>query len=280
MKKGRTWSRIVAIVLASVMLLTDQSVTLAADVIADTQTQDSAGTGSGAANTDPAASGEQSSPDVTYSEEENGATQQTGQTPDQAQSQPQQSAPAQTQSQTQSQPQQSAPAQTQSQPQQSAPAQTQPAGPQELTLTDEETGVRVIGMDNVLPEGAALSVDEKKEEEDTDYPAQAKEDIATKLEQEENLSLTDIAFYDINLGGGQPSGKIEVRFSVPDDWTGELDAWYIDDQGKVTNMDGEKNETEKYFAFRISDRPFQPVCLKRQRAQGRRQYYRRNTAGG
>ena len=249
MKKGRTWSRIVAIVLASVMLLTDQSVTLAADVIADTQTQDSAGTGSGAANTDPAASGEQSSPDVTYSEEENGATQQTGQTPDQAQSQPQQSAPAQTQSQTQSQPQQSAPAQTQSQPQQSAPAQTQPAGPQELTLTDEETGVRVIGMDNVLPEGAALSVDEKKEEEDTDYPAQAKEDIATKLEQEENLSLTDIAFYDINLGGGQPSDKIEVRFSVPDDWTGELDAWYIDDQGKVTNMDGEKNETEKYFAF-------------------------------
>ena len=249
MKKGRTWSRIVAIVLASVMLLTDQSVTLAADVIADTQTQDSAGTGSGAANTDPAASGEQSSPDVTYSEEENGATQQTGQTPDQAQSQPQQSAPAQTQSQTQSQPQQSTPAQTQSQPQQSAPAQTQPAGPQELTLTDEETGVRVIGMDNVLPEGAALSVDEKKEEEDTDYPAQAKEDIATKLEQEENLSLTDIAFYDINLGGGQPSDKIEVRFSVPDDWTGELDAWYIDDQGKVTNMDGEKNETEKYFAF-------------------------------
>ena len=249
MKKGRTWSRIVAIVLASVMLLTDQSVTLAADVIADTQTQDSAGTGSGATNTDPAASGEQSSPDVTYSEEENGATQQTGQTPDQAQSQPQQSAPAQTQSQTQSQPQQSTPAQTQSQPQQSAPAQTQPAGPQELTLTDEETGVRVIGMDNVLPEGAALSVDEKKEEEDTDYPAQAKEDIATKLEQEENLSLTDIAFYDINLGGGQPSDKIEVRFSVPDDWTGELDAWYIDDQGKVTNMDGEKNETEKYFAF-------------------------------
>lgn len=245
MKKGRTWSRIVAIVLASVMLLTDQSVTLAADVIADTQTQDSAGTGSGATNTDPAASGEQSSPDVTYSEEENGATQQTGQT----QSQPQQSAPAQTQSQTQSQPQQSAPAQIQSQPQQSAPAQTQPAGPQELTLTDEETGVRVIGMDNVLPEGAALSVDEKKEEEDTDYPAQAKEDIATKLEQEENLSLTDIAFYDINLGGGQPSDKIEVRFSVPDDWTGELDAWYIDDQGKVTNMDGEKNETEKYFAF-------------------------------
>ena len=245
MKKGRTWSRIVAIVLASVMLLTDQSVTLAADVIADTQTQDSAGTGSGAANTDPAASGEQSSPDVTYSEEENGATQQTGQTPAQTQSQPQQSAPAQTQSQ----PQQSTPAQTQSQPQQSAPAQTQPAGPQELTLTDEETGVRVIGMNNVLPEGAALRVDEKKEEEDTDYPAQAKEDIATKLEQEENLSLTDIAFYDINLGGGQPSDKIEVRFSVPDDWTGELDAWYIDDQGKVTNMDGEKNETEKYFAF-------------------------------
>lgn len=249
MKKGRTWSRIVAIVLASVMLLTDQSVTLAADVIADTQTQDSAGTGSGATNTDPAASGEQSSPDVTYSEEENGATQQTGQTPAQTQSQPQQSAPAQTQSQTQSQPQQSAPAQIQSQPQQSAPAQTQPAGPQELTLTDEETGVRVIGMDNVLPEGAALSVDEKKEEEDTDYPAQAREDIAAKLEQEENLSLTDIAFYDINLGGGQPSGKIEVRFSVPDDWTGELDAWYIDDQGNVTNMDGEKNETEKYFAF-------------------------------
>ena len=248
MKKGRTWSRIVAIVLASVMLLTDQSVTLAADVIADTQTQDSAGTGSGAVNTDPAASGEQSSPDVTYSEEENGATQQTGQTPAQTQSQPQQSAPAQTQSQTQSQPQQSAPAQIQSQPQQSAPAQTQPAGPQEVTLTDEETGVRVIGMDNVLPEGAALSVDEKKEEEDTDYPKQAKEDIAAKLEQE-NLSLTDIAFYDISLGGGQPTGKIEVRFPVPGDWDGELDAWYIDEQGNVTNMDGEKNASENYFAF-------------------------------
>ena len=248
MKKGRTWSRIVAIVLASVMLLTDQSVTLAADVIADTQTQDNAGTGSDAVNTDPAASGEQSSPDVTYSEEENGATQQTGQTPAQTQSQPQQSAPAQTQSQPQSQPQQSAPAQTQSQPQQSAPAQTQPAQPKELTLTDAETGVRVIGMDNVLPEGAALSVDEKKEEEDTDYPTQAKEDIAAKLEQE-NLSLTDIAFYDISLGGGQPSGKIEVRIPVPGDWDGELDAWYIDEQGNVTNMDGEKNASENYFAF-------------------------------
>lgn len=249
MKKGRPWTRLLAILLACAMLLTDQSVTLAADVIADTQTQDSAGTGSGATNTDPAASGEQSSPDVTYSEEENGATQQTGQTPAQTQSQPQQSAPAQTQSQTQSQPQQSAPAQTQSQPQQSAPAQTQPAGPQEVTLTDEETGVRVIGMDNVLPEGAALSVDEKKEEEDTDYPAQAKEDIAAKLEQEENLSLTDIAFYDISLGGGQPSGKIEVRIPVPGDWDGELDAWYIDEQGNVTNMDGEKNASENYFAF-------------------------------
>lgn len=36
---------------------------------------------------------------------------------------------------------------------------------------------------------------------------------------------------------------------MPGDWDGELDAWYIDEQGNVTNMDGEKNASENYFAF-------------------------------
>ncbi len=247
MKKRGPWTRFWAIVLVSAMLLTDQSVSTAADVLAGGQPQETAAepqdaAGETATSEEPAqetetsatVENEQSEAGETYTENETEETQNPESGNAQQPTAPQQQPAAQPDTQPDTQPQQPA---------------SQPAEPRELTLTDEETGVQVTGMDNVLPEGAALQVDEKKEKEDTDYPAQAKEDIATKLEQEENLSLTDIAFYDINLGGGQPSDKIEVRFSVPDDWTGELDAWYIDDQGKVTNMDGEKNETEKYFAF-------------------------------
>ena len=91
---------------------------------------------------------------------------------------------------------------------------------------------------------------EEKKETDSDYPKQAKEDIAAKLEKEENLSLTDITFYDIDLDGNQPSGKIEVKLPVPKNWTGELDAWYINDQGTVTYMDREKEDTEGYYTFK------------------------------
>lgn len=109
--------------------------------------------------------------------------------------------------------------------------------------------MKLIYSSSQLPEDVKLQVEEKKET-DSDYPKQAKEDIAAKLEKEENLSLTDIAFYDINLGGGQPSGKIEVKLPVPKNWTGELDAWYINDQGTVTYMDREKEDTEGYYTFK------------------------------
>ena len=33
-------------------------------------------------------------------------------------------------------------------------------------------------------------------------------------------------------------------------WTGELDAWYINDQGTVTYMDREKEDTEGYYTFK------------------------------
>ena len=211
--------RMVALLLASVMILTSQSVATAAEVAADTSTQENIAT----ENTE----AEVQKTDTEEASETKAST-----------------ADAEEPSETKNNSEVSSADEASKE----AKNTSETPEPKELTLTDEKTGVQVTGMDNVLPEGAVLSADEKKEKEDADYPAQAKEDIAAKLEQE-NLSLTDIAFYEISLGGGQPSGKVEVRLSVPDDWNGELDAWYIDDQGKVTNMDGEMNGPEKYFAF-------------------------------
>ena len=234
----RKWTRMIAVLLAAVMILTSQSVSMAAEVLSETQeelskeqTQPGAEETSG--QTDETSEQTKETPDKAEAESE-----QTKETPDKAEAESEQT------KETSEQPKETS-GQTENT---SGQTTAEPAQPREVTLTDEETGVRVTGMDNVLPEGAALKADEKKEKEDTDYPAQAKEDIAAKLEQE-NLSLTDIAFYDISLGGGQPSGKIEVRIPVPGDWDGELDAWYIDEQGNVTNMDGEKNASENYFAF-------------------------------
>ena len=42
---------------------------------------------------------------------------------------------------------------------------------------------------------------------------------------------------------------LEVKLPVPKTWTGELDAWYINDQGTVTYMDREKEDTEGYYTF-------------------------------
>ena len=121
---------------------------------------------------------------------------------------------------------------------------------------------------------------EEKKETDTDYPKQAKEDIAAKLEKEETLSLTDITFYDIDLDGEQPSGKIEVKLPVPKNWTGELDAWYINDQGTVTYMDREKEDTEGYYTFKTDhfslyalsvSEPKEEERRKRRRMKKRRQ---------
>ena len=247
MKKRGPWTRFWAIVLVSAMLLTDQSVSTAADVLAGGQSHETAAepqdaAGETATSEEPAqetetsatVENEQSEAGETYTENETEETQNPESGNAQQPTAPQQQPAAQPDTQPDTQPQQPA---------------SQPAEPRELTFTDEETGVQVTGMDNVLPEGAALQVDEKKEGEDADYPAQAKEDIAAKLEQEENLSLKDITFYDISLGGGQPTDKVEVKLPVPDDWTGELDAWYVDEEGKITNMDREAEDTEGYYTF-------------------------------
>lgn len=247
MKKRGPWTRFWAIVLVSAMLLTDQSVSTAADVLAGGQPQETAAepqdaAGETATSEEPAqetetsatVENEQSEAGETYTENETEETQNPESGNAQQPTAPQQQPAAQPDTQPDTQPQQPA---------------SQPAEPRELTFTDEETGVQVTGMDNVLPEGAALQVDEKKEGEDADYPAQAKEDIAAKLEQEEKLSLKDIAFYDISLGGGQPTDKVEVKLPVPDDWTGELDTWYVDEEGKITNMDREAEDTEGYYTF-------------------------------
>lgn len=118
----------------------------------------------------------------------------------------------------------------------------------ERTLTDEESGVMLVWQAGVLPDDAQLQVDEKKEQEDVDYPAQAKAAIAARLEQE-GLALDQIAFYDISLGGVQPDGDVKVKLPVPEEWTGEQDAWYIDDSGEVTYMERETEDAENYYSF-------------------------------
>lgn len=118
----------------------------------------------------------------------------------------------------------------------------------ERTLTDEESGVILVCQAGVLPDDAQLQVDEKKEQEDQDYPAEAKDRIAAELARE-GLAMEQISFYDISLGGVQPDGNVEVKLPVPQEWTGQLDAWYVDDNGAVTHMERETEDMENYYTF-------------------------------
>ena len=139
MKKRGPWTRFWAIVLVSAMLLTDQSVSTAADVLAGGQPQETAAepqdaAGETATSEEPAqetetsatVENEQSEAGETYTENETEETQNPESGNAQQPTAPQQQPAAQPDTQPDTQPQQPA---------------SQPAEPRELTFTDEETGV-------------------------------------------------------------------------------------------------------------------------------------------
>lgn len=245
MRRGKPWTRFLAVLLAAAMLMTSQSIVSAADTVQDMIQ-------SGKTAEDVSSQEEKEEPIAT---ESNGTKEETGSEVKEETDKKDEDKKDEDKNTT-SQKKETSDKKTDTDQKKADQKETEDSGKQkapakkneEQSLADKKSGVKLIYSSSQLPEDVKLQVEEKKET-DTDYPKQAKEDIAAKLEKEENLSLTDITFYDIDLDGDQPSGKIEVKLPVPKNWTGELDAWYIDDQGKVTNMDGEKNETEKYFAF-------------------------------
>ena len=90
----------------------------------------------------------------------------------------------------------------------------------------------------------------EREEGDAGYPEAARGLIEEALAAE-GMALERIAFYDIDLGGASPSGSVEVLIPVPEDWNGELDAWYADEEGGVTALDASRVEEDgkQYAAF-------------------------------
>lgn len=109
---------------------------------------------------------------------------------------------------------------------------------EKLRLADQKTNVRVVDENGALLADTKMEVKELKENEFADASEKA---VADALETE-NLQIDKMAFYDIDLGGADVNGRVEVWIPLPDTYDGEIDAWYVDDEepGKVENLDGEK----------------------------------------
>ena len=218
MRRGKPWTRFLAVLLAAAMLMTSQSIVSAADTVQDMiQSGKTAEDVSGQEKEEPIATESNGTKEETGSEvkeetdkkdedkkdEDKNTTSQKKETSDKKTDTDQKKTDQK---------------ETEDSGNQNAPAKQD----EEQSLADRKSGVKLIYSSSQLPEDVKLQVEEKKET-DSDYPKQAKEDIAAKLEKEENLSLTDITFYDIDLDGDQPSGKIEVKLPVPktgrENWT-------------------------------------------------------------
>ena len=246
MRRGKPWTRFLAVLLAAAMLMTSQSIVSAADTVQDMLQ-------SGKTAEDVSSQEEKEEPIATESD---GTKEETGSEVKEETDKKNEDKKDEDKNIT-SQKKETSDKKTDTDQKKTDQKETEDSGKQkapakkneEQSLADKKSGVKLIYSSSQLPEDVKLQVEEKKET-DTDYPKQAKEDIAAKLEKEETLSLTDITFYDIDLDGNQPSGKIEVKLPVPKNWTGELDAWYINDQGTVTYMDREKEDTEGYYTFK------------------------------
>lgn len=243
MKRGKPWTRFLAILLAAAMLITSQSMASAADTVqslfeegaagendsgkeaqpsgqeAEASDTESAGTDSSGADTD-------SGQDKNKGTSSAGETKDNGGTPENGSQTPKTDTDS-----------------NEGRKQNDSASETD----QEKTLTDQESGVKLVYLSSQLPENVKLEAEEKKAEE-KDYPEAAEKTITDKLAQE-GLMQDRIAFYDIDLGGSQPDGKIEVKLPVPEDWSGQLHAWYIDDNGLVTYMKREAEDTEGYYTF-------------------------------
>ena len=243
MKRGKPWTRFLAILLAAAMLITSQSMASAADTVQSLFEEGAAGendsgkeaqpSGQEAEASDTESAGTDSSgADTDSGQDKNKGTSSAGETKDNGGTRENGSQTPKTDTDS-----------NEGRKQNDSASETD----QEKTLTDQESGVKLVYLSSQLPENVKLEAEEKKAEE-KDYPEAAEKTITDKLAQE-GLMLDRIAFYDIDLGGSQPDGKIEVKLPVPEDWSGQLHAWYIDDNGLVTYMEREAEDTEGYYTF-------------------------------
>lgn len=115
---------------------------------------------------------------------------------------------------------------------------------QPVDLKDETTSVRVTGDSGVLPADTVMTAEALAADR---LPEGASDAIDTSLAGE-NLTVQESAFYDISMNGAQPSGTVRVWLPIPDEWNGVLDAWYIDAEGHVQNLDAQKYNAEETSA--------------------------------
>lgn len=243
MKRGKPWTRFLAILLAAAMLITSQSMASAADTVQSLFEEGAAGENDSGKETQPSdqeaeasdtesAGTDSSGADTDSGQDKNKGTSSAGETKDNGGTRENGSQTPKTDTDS-----------NEGRKQNDSASETD----QEKTLTDQESGVKLVYLSSQLPENVKLEAEEKKAEE-KDYPEAAEKTITDKLAQE-GLMLDEIAFYDIDLGGSQPDGEIEVKLPVPEDWSGQLHAWYIDDNGLVTYMEREVKDTEGYYTF-------------------------------
>lgn len=121
-----------------------------------------------------------------------------------------------------------------------------------LVLTDEQTGVRIESKNEAFSEGTVMNVRQLEEEEISDTAIQQMKSVLAA----ENFQLEEQSFYDISLENVEMTGKVQVYIPVPENFSGELDAWYIDDNGQAENLTREEANTSvkeengnKYYVF-------------------------------
>lgn len=129
----------------------------------------------------------------------------------------------------------------------SEPVSVQPVedtADQPVDLKDETTSVRVTGDSGVLPADTVMTAEALAADR---LPAGAQDAVDSAL-AEKNLTAQDRAFYDISMNDAQPSGTVRVWLPIPDEWNGVLDAWYIDAEGHVQNLDAQTYNAEETSA--------------------------------
>lgn len=121
-----------------------------------------------------------------------------------------------------------------------------------VNLKDDKTSVRVVDENNALAAQTAMKV---RALTDNELPSGTKESVSDALAKEK-LEVKEEVFYDIDLNGAAINGKVCVWLPVPDTFTGELDAWYVDDNGNAANLTYDKSRAEvkmegadKYYVF-------------------------------
>ncbi len=119
------------------------------------------------------------------------------------------------------------------------PTQAPTAKPEPIWVRDEKTGVEIEWPADASINQAALKVREWNDEA-------LKEALQTSLEREEK-SLLAFQGYQIQLEGAEFPEKMRISLPIPQDFSEEIAAWYIDENGTAVRMVGERREKQYSF---------------------------------